>query len=333
MQNKKIIIEKFGPAKDLVIKSHEDTRVVGADEVRVETAYSGINFADIVMRQGLYQDAPPKPFVPGYEISGVVTEIGKNVTTLTVGQHVLAGTRFGGYASQHVLPAWQVLALPEGLSLAEAAAIPVTFITSYLALHEFARIRKGDKILLETATGGVGVMAMQMAKEVGCEVWGLTTSAHKKEFIESYGAKALLKSEFENNDQYRDFDFILNSSGGKSLSIQYDRLNKAGKLTCIGVQGAISGGKRNIFSLLKTVVQSPRFPILKLTMESKMVSGFNALKFFDDDPWMQRILPKLNDPGVKPFIGKIFRAEDVAHAHDFLESRKAKGKVLLSWKD
>ncbi len=330
MQTSYIEIDKYGTSDLLKFKSKEVSESLKDDEVQIDVHYSGINFADIVMRLGMYRDAPPKPFTPGYEISGVVKKIGSSVTRFKVGDQVMAGTRFGGYTSSVTLPEWQVLNLPAGFSLAEGAASPVTFLTAHIALHEFGRIRKGDKVLLDCATGGVGVMAMQMCKDVGAECIGLTSSESKKTFIESYGAKAYTQEEFEKSGE-KDFDFILNSSGGKSLKAHYEILGKSGKLTCIGVQSAITDGKANIFKVLKTIIQIPKFSMLKLTMQSKSVSGFNALKYFDDNEWMKKNLPKIETCPYKPHIGEIFAAKDVSEAHRFLEQRKAKGKVLLSW--
>jgi NADPH:quinone reductase-like Zn-dependent oxidoreductase len=330
MQAQAIKITKFGDAKDLEIKTTNLDEHLKEDEVLIEVKFSGVNFADIVMRLGMYKDAPPKPFTPGYEISGIVTHVGASVTRFKVGEEVMAGTRFGGYTSHIKLPEWQVLKINDSLSLKEASAVPVNFITAYIALNEFGRIRAGDKVLIDCATGGVGVFAIQMAKAMGCEVIGLTSSPAKKEFILSYGAKAYTHEEFFVSSE-KDFDFILNSRGGKSVKDQYDRLARSGKLSCIGLQDAINNGRSSIFRKIKAAFQTPWYPLLKLVMNSKSVSGFNALSYFDDDEWMKKHLPKLEQSTIKPFIGGVFTAHEVASAHQFLEQRKAKGKVVLEW--
>ena len=183
MQAQNIEITKYGEAKDLEIKNLEIDQDLKEDEVFIEVKYSGVNFADIVMRLGMYKDAPPKPFTPGYEISGVVKKVGSKVTRFKVGEEVMAGTRFGGYSSHVKLPQWQVLKINKTLNLKEAAAVPVNYITAYIALNEFGRIRAGDKILIDCATGGVGVFAIQMAIKMNCEVIGLTSSASKLSLI------------------------------------------------------------------------------------------------------------------------------------------------------
>lgn len=327
---KKISINKFGKADTLSFELFQMSDELAGDQVLVDVHYSGINFADIVMRLGLYRDAPPRPFVPGYELSGVVAAVGERVTDLRPGDKVMAGTRFGGYASKIKLSRNFVIKLDSQFSLQQAAAMPVNFITSHIALNDFGRIRSGDKVLLDCATGGVGVIAMQMAKSVGAEVVGLTTSPHKKEFIESYGAKAYTHSEFLKSNE-KSFDFILNSSGGSSLKDQYNRLGKAGKLCCIGMQDAIKQGNSNIFKFLKTVLSTPRFGMVNNIMQSKMVGGFNALKFFEDDIWLEKNLQILSNIPFEAHIGAVFAADKVHEAHMLLEQKKAKGKVLLEW--
>ncbi len=330
LESQAIEITKYGPAHGLTFKNNQVKANLAEDEVNIEVAYSGVNFADIVMRLGMYQDAPPKPFTPGYEISGIVKEVGVKVTKFKIGDKVMAGTRFGGYTSNIILPEWQVLSLSDELTLEEGAAIPVNFITAYIALHEFGRIRSGDKILIECATGGVGVYCMGLAKKAGATVIGLTSSPAKKEFIESLGATAYTHEEFAKSDE-KDFDFILNSTGGKSIKDQYNRLGMSGKLTCIGLQQAIQNGNANIFAKLKAVLQTPWYPLLKLVMQSKSVSGFNALKYFDDDDWMQKNLHRVEETRIKPVIGGVFDSKKAGDAHSFLEQKKAKGKVLIKW--
>jgi 2-desacetyl-2-hydroxyethyl bacteriochlorophyllide A dehydrogenase len=330
MQRQIIEIKQFGAANLLKVEDISFDTELSPNDVSIEVHYSGINFADVVMRLGLYRDAPKKPFIPGYEVSGYIRKVGSAVTKYKIGDQVMAGTRFGGYASHVTIPEWQVIPLPKNITLSEGAALPVNYITAHIALNEFARMRAGDKILIECATGGVGVMAMQMAKLIGANVIGLTTTPSKKAFIESYGARALTVEEFQQSNE-RDFDFILNASGGNVIKDQYKRLKKSGKLTCIGMQAAINDGKSNMFKFMGTVITTPWFPLVKLVMDSKMVSGFNALKYFDDDEWMKNNLSVMEQIEFKPHVCESFKATDVSSAHQFLENKKAKGKVVIEW--
>ena len=332
MSHRSIHIEKYGPASslafhDLAPRAPED------DEVGIDVAYSGINFADIQMRLGLYPDAPKKPFVPGYEISGTVTAVGRKVTDVKPGDRVSAGTYFGGYASHVTLPARQVFRLP-GTDLEAGAALPVNYFTAQLALFEMARVRRGDRVLIEPASGGVGVLAIQMARHAGAEVTGLTTSPHKKPFIEQLGATAYTVDEFERDDSLRGYDLVLNSSGGKAIMWQRARLGLTGRIVCMGMSSMTKDGKRSYVKIASALVHTPRISVLKLFDASTGVYALNALHVLRDPVWIERLtksMTAIEAMSLKPHVGRVFPASDVAAAHAFLETKQATGKVLLKW--
>jgi 2-desacetyl-2-hydroxyethyl bacteriochlorophyllide A dehydrogenase len=328
-----IVIEKFGPASTLVTRQIAP-RAPGNDEVAIDVAYSGVNFADVQMRIGLYPDAPKKPFVPGYEVSGRISAVGKNVKDLAVGDAVVAGTYFGGYASTVTIPAHQAFKLPEKMDLASGAALPVAFFTAQLAVFEMARVRKGDRVLIECATGGVGVLAMQMAKHVGAEVTGLTTSAHKKKFIEEHGATAYTLDEFQADKSLTGYDFILNSSGGGNIGWQRKRLRLTGRIVCIGMSSGVKDGKRSFLRIAKALLSMPRISILRLFNDNTGVYALNALHVLRDPEWIAKLTRSMSTiPAMQlePHVGKVFDASEVGQAHDFLSSKQATGKVLIAW--
>ncbi len=333
MTHRNIQIETFGPASALAF--HDTTpRAPEADEVAIDVAYSGVNFADIQMRIGLYPDAPKKPFVPGYEVSGVVTAVGKAVTDVKPGDNVIAGTYFGGYASHVTLPAPQVFKLPSGIDLEAGAALPVNYFTAQLVLFEMARIRKGDRVLVEPASGGVGVLAIQMARHVGAEVTGLTTSPHKKPFIEQLGATAYTVDEFRADPNLRGYDLVMNSSGGASITWQRARLGMTGRIVCLGMSSMTKNGKRSYVKIASALWHTPRISVLKLFDANTGVYALNALHVLRDPAWIARLTRSLGEitaMQLKPHVGKVFAASDVAAAHAFLETKQAIGKVLLRW--
>jgi 2-desacetyl-2-hydroxyethyl bacteriochlorophyllide A dehydrogenase len=333
MSYQQIAIEKFGSASTLHV-SDLTPRAPADDEVAIDVAYSGVNFADIQMRLGFYPDAPKKPFVPGYEVSGTVTAIGKSVRDVKVGDSVVAGTYFGGYASHVTIPARQVFKLPESVDLAGGAALPVNYFTAQLALFEMARVRTGDRVLIECATGGVGVLAIQMARHVGAEVTGLTTSAHKKGFIEELGAKAYTRDEFRADPNLRGYDMILNASGGAQINWQRERLAMTGRMVCIGLSSGVKDGKRNYFRMGLAALQMPRISVIKLFDANTGIYALNALHVLRDPTWIERLTKAMvgvDQMGLRPHVGKVFPATNVADAHAFLETKQATGKVLLSW--
>jgi 2-desacetyl-2-hydroxyethyl bacteriochlorophyllide A dehydrogenase len=333
MAHHDIVIDKFGSAQKLKLREIAP-RTPSDDEVAIDVAYSGINFADIQMRLGFYPDAPKKPFVPGYEVSGKVTSVGKNVTDVKPGDAVVAGTYFGGYASHVTIPARQVFRLPTSIDLAAGAALPVNYFTAQLALFEMARVRKGDRVLIECATGGVGVLAIQMAQHVGAEVTGLTTSPHKKSFIEQLGAKAYTRDELRADASLKGYDFILNASGGGEINWQRARLGLTGRMVCVGLSSGVKDGKRNFARIALAALRMPRISVIKLFDANQGIFALNALHVLRDNAWIERLtksMTTIEEMGLKPHVGKVFPASDVADAHSFLETKQATGKVLIAW--
>jgi 2-desacetyl-2-hydroxyethyl bacteriochlorophyllide A dehydrogenase len=331
--HREIVITKYGPADSLVLRELAP-RAPGDDEVQIDVAYSGVNFADVQMRIGLYPDAPARPFVPGYEVSGTIAQVGKNVRELRPGDQVIAGTYFGGYASAVTIPAAQVFKLPAAFDLAAGAALPVAYFTAQLAVFEMARVRAGDRVVIEPGTGGVGVIATQMARHVGAEVTGLTTSAHKKPFITGLGAQAYTLDEFRADPALAGYDFILNSSGGGNIEWQRARLGMTGRMVCIGMSSGVKDGKRNLLRVASALIRMPRISVLRLFNANTGIFALNALHVLRDPAWIARLtrsMATIEGMGVAPHIGKVFPASDVAGAHAFLETKQATGKVLLQW--
>jgi NADPH2:quinone reductase len=333
MHHREIAIESYGPASALKLRE-VPTRAPAAGEVAIDVTYSGINFADIQMRLGFYPDAPKKPFVPGYEVSGRVAALGDGVSGFRVGDPVVAGTYFGGYASRVTIPAHQAFALPRHLDLEGGAALPVTYFTARLALMEMARVRAGDRVLIECATGGVGVIAIQLARHLGAEVTGLTTSAHKKAFIEELGAKAYTVEEWEGDATLTGYDLIVNASGGAKIQPQRRRLAITGRIVCLGMSSGVKDGKRNLGRIALAALRTPRISVLKLFNDNSGVYALNALKVLEDPTWVARLTRSLGEVealALRPHVGKVFPAEQVADAHHLLETKGATGKVLLAW--
>lgn len=333
MTHRQIVIETYGAASTLKLRD-APSKPPGAGEVAIAVKYSGINFADIQMRLGFYPDAPKKPFVPGYEVSGEIAALGDGVQGFKVGDPVVAGTYFGGYASEVTIPAHQAFALPRHLDLESGAALPVTYFTARLALMEMARVRAGDKVLIECATGGIGVIAIQMARHLGAEVTGLTTSAHKKPFIEELGAKAYTVDEWEADRSLTGYDLIVNASGGAKIQPQRRRLAITGRIVCLGISSGVKDGKRNFARIALAALRTPRISVLKLFNDNTGVYAINALKVLEDPAWIARLTASLGEVealGLRPHVGKVFPAAEVAAAHHLLETKGATGKLLLAW--
>ena len=186
---RKVLITKAGPPDVLKIVE-EEKLVPNHGEVTVRVHYAGINFADLMMRLGIYgKQAPPIPFTPGYEVSGIITSIGEGVTEFEKGQRVAALTGINGYSQEVNVPVQQVVRIGDDISFESAAAMPVTYLTAYHMLVELGNIKAGEIVLIHHAAGGVGTAAIQIAKAFGAgTIFGVASSS-KKDFVENMGVR------------------------------------------------------------------------------------------------------------------------------------------------
>jgi NADPH:quinone reductase-like Zn-dependent oxidoreductase len=327
-----VVITKHGGPGVLEVREQPDPEI-GPGEVRIDVAAAGINFADVMARMGLYPDAPKTPCVVGYEVAGTVLELGDWVEGLTPGQRVVAGTMFGGYASQVVVPASDVVALPDELSFEQGAAIPVNYGTAWAGLIGFGSLQAGERVLVHSAGGGVGIAATQIAKRTGAEVYG-TASPGKHARCEELGVDHPLdytKSGWERG--LPKFDVILDAVGGKSFRTGYDLLRPGGRLVAFGASALVSGQRRNLVTALRTVIRMPRFNMIKQMSESKAVVGLNMLSLWKDrgtlQPWIGPLREMLDDGTVKPVVAGDFTFEDAGAAHTMITERRNVGKVVL----
>src|ERR1700729_296488 len=187
---RQIWISKSGPPEVLVVKAAPDPHPA-AGELRVRVQASGVNFADIMGRLGLYPDLPRTPVVPGYEIAGRVDAAGAGVDAGWVGRDVFASTRFGGYADVVCAPQGQVFPRPSNMSAQEGASIPVNYLTAWQLIVVMGGLKAGETVLVHSAGGGVGIAATQIAKHIGVKVIG-TASAVKHEELRALGVDHLI---------------------------------------------------------------------------------------------------------------------------------------------
>jgi NADPH:quinone reductase-like Zn-dependent oxidoreductase len=328
-----IVITKHGGPGVLQVQEQPDPQL-GPGEVRIDVAAAGINFADVMARMGLYADAPKTPCVVGYEVAGTILELGADVEGFSHGQRVVAGTQFGGYASQVTVPAADVIALPDELSFEQGAAIPVNYGTAWAGLVGYGNIQPGERVLVHSAGGGVGIAATQIAKRSGAEIYG-TASPGKHERIRELGVDHALdytKSGWE--DGLPKFDIILDAIGGKSFRTGYGLLRPGGRLVAFGASSVVSGQKRNLVTALSTVVRMPRFNMIKQMSESKAVIGLNMLSLWKDrgtlQPWIAPLRAMLDDGTIKPVVAGDFSFEDAGAAQTMITERRNVGKVVLS---
>ncbi len=332
-----VVITKHGGPGVLQVQERPDPEL-GPGEVRIDVAAAGINFADVMARMGLYPDAPKTPCVVGYEVAGTVLELGGGVSeshpSLTVGQRVLAGTQFGGYASQVVVPAGDVVALAERLSFEQGAAIPVNYGTAWAGLIGYGNLQPGERVLIHSAGGGVGIAATQIAKRRGAEIYG-TASPGKHARISELGVDHALDYTSPGWERgLPEFDLIMDAVGGKSFRRDYKMLRAGGRLVAFGASALVTGERRNVVAALRTVVQMPRFNLIKQMSESKAVIGLNMLSLWKDRgtlaPWITPLGELLDDGTVEPVVAGTFSFEDAGAAQNMITERRNVGKVVLA---
>jgi NADPH:quinone reductase-like Zn-dependent oxidoreductase len=331
-----VVIAKHGGPDALQVQERPDPEL-GREQVRIDVAASGINFADVMARMGLYPDAPKTPCVVGYEVAGTILELGEGVSeshpSLSHGQRVVAGIQFGGYASQVAVPANDVIPLPEQLTFEQGAAIPVNYGTAWAGLIGYGSLQPGERVLIHSAGGGVGIAATQIAKRSGAEVYG-TASPGKHARIQELGVDHALdytKSGWERG--LPGFDVIMDAVGGKSFRRSYSLLRPGGRLVAFGASAVVSGERRNVITALGAVARMPRFNLIKQMSESKAVIGLNMLTLWKDrgtlEPWIAPLREMLDDGTIDPVVAGNFSFEEAGAAHTMISERRNVGKVVL----
>jgi NADPH:quinone reductase-like Zn-dependent oxidoreductase len=331
-----VVITKHGGPDVLQVQERPDP-TPGAGEVRIEVSAAGVNFADVMARMGLYPDAPKTPCVVGYEVAGTIAEVADGASSsahpLSVGQRVLAGTKFGGYSSQVVVPAPDAIPLPESLTFEQGAAIPVNYATAWAALIGYGNVQPGERVLIHSAGGGVGIAATQIAKRSGAEVYG-TASPGKHAQITELGVDHALDYTRPGWERgLPKFDVILDAIGGKSFRVSYSLLRPGGRMVAFGASAVVSGQRRNILTALRTVMRMPRFSLIKQMSASKAVIGLNMLTLWQDrgslQPWIAPLQAMLEDGAITPVVAGAFSFEEAGAAHTMISERRNVGKVVL----
>jgi NADPH:quinone reductase-like Zn-dependent oxidoreductase len=337
---KAVWIPKFGKPDVLELRETDDP-TPGRGEVRIRVRASGINFAEIMARQGLYRDAPPLPAVLGYEVSGVIDAVGEDVANRSKGQRVLATTRFGGYADTICLAAGQTYLMPEQMSFEEGAALPVTYLTAYHILFDVLRVRSGDHVLIHQAAGGVGTAASQLCRSVGGVTTYGTASKVKHDYVRANGcdhpidyhtddyAKVIM--ELTNG---RGVHAVLDALGGSDWKKGYSLLRPGGMLITFGWANMAKFGKRRITHILGEFTHMPWWTPVELMQENRGVAGVNMGRLWEEreasDATFAALLKLHEEGAIKPQVGRTFPLAQAGEAHAYIEAGQNIGKVLLT---
>ena len=318
-----ITLPSFGDESVLTL-SDIPTPTIGDDEVLVDVAAAGVNRADLMQRQGLYPPPKGESEIPGLEVSGTIGALGAAVTGWSVGDQVCALLAGGGYAEQVAVPVGQLLPVPTGIDLIEAAALPEVVCTVWSNVFMAAHLQPGELFLAHGGSSGIGTMAIQLAKAFGSRVAVTAGSAEKLDRCAQLGADILI------NYREQDFvkvisaeggaDVILDVVGAKYLSRNVEALAKDGRLDIIGMQGGVTG-ELNIAALL-----AKRGTIIALGLRARdRADKAKVVASVREHVW-----PLLETGTVRPVVQETMPLDRAADAHRALAESQHVGKLLLT---
>ena len=311
--------------------------------MRVAVRAAGVNYADCVVRMGLYKSAREFvgwPITPGFEFAGTVDAVGDGVTALPIGSRVFGVTRFGGYTSRIVIARDWVTPIPGQLSFEQAGSFPVAFLTARYGLIVLGAAGAGSNVLIHSAAGGVGTALCQLARAAGARSFAVVGSSHKLDHARAHGASEVVdKSRSDWRAAARafapnGFDVVLDANGADTLKHSYQLLAPMGRLIIYGFHTMMShGGLPNLPRLVVQYLRTPRFDPLSMIDRNVGVFAFNLSYLFTQAHLyvdaMREFSLQLERGALTPLPVQTFPLADAAGAHRALQTGKILGKLAL----
>jgi NADPH:quinone reductase-like Zn-dependent oxidoreductase len=310
------------------------------DEILIKVAASGINYADIMARHGMYKEAPPLPALLGYDVAGTVAAKGHAVQGFEIDTPVLAMTRFGGYAQYAVTKASAATPLPPSIDFATATALATQYCTAYYAAAIMVNLLPHQNVLIQSGAGGVGTALVQYALHKGCTVFATAGSDEKVNLLKNNGVQYPIN--------YNSTDFktiVMQHTGGKGVDVVFDAVG--GTVFKKGMQCLAAGGRMvvygasgmtgvNLFQKIRQALAFGFYHPFMLMMPSKAIIGVNMLRIADEKPetigyCLQQVTALVSQGIFTPPAAKTFAIADIAAAHEWVEKRNSSGKVALLW--
>ncbi len=295
-------------------------------QVRVRVRACGINFADSLITRGQYQVQPEPPFSPGFEVAGDILELGEGVTQFAVGEHIIAMAPHGGYAEQVVAPASRCVAMPADMPYEHGAAFPVVFGTSHIALWHRARLQAGEMLVVHGASGGVGLTAVAIGKQLGATVIATASSPEKLEVARQHGADHLL------NTSHEDIRLRIKAlTGGRGADVIYDPVG--GDLFTASLRSIAFEGRILVIGFAGGTV--PQIPANHLLVKNVDVIGLNWPAYAERHPAVmtesfQILLEWYLAGAIQPYVSEVYPLEQAVDALNHVVSRKSTGKVVIA---
>ncbi len=325
---KAIVVEQFGPPSDLVYRDWPETKA-GPGQVLVDVHAVGLNFPDVLVAAGTYQILPPLPFVPGKELAGTVADVGHGVTGFAVGDRVMAQCENGAFAERVAVAVDRCFPVPVGVSLLKAAAMGLTYQTSWFGLFDRGALKPGETVLVTGAGGGIGVATMQLAKAAGCRVLAGIGSPDKRDFVIEQGADAVIDMSGVNLKERvreqvhaatngRGADVVIENVGGDVFEACLRALAWSGRLVVVGFTGGGPGLVKANYLLIKHIT----------------VTGLHWSDYIDRCPGKVRevqadLFAAAATGRLDPPICAVLPLAEMPAAMDLITSRRALGKVVL----
>jgi NADPH2:quinone reductase len=320
-----MLMPALGEPRDLTLTELSE-RALEPSEVRIEVRAIGVNLADILIIQGKYQIKPPLPFAPGSEVAGTVREVGCDVSSIKVGDRVLAMLPFGGYATQVVAREAQVFRLPDTLTFDHAAAFTVVYHTSYFALVYRAPLLAGQTLLVHGAAGGVGLSAVQIGRALGARVLATAGSEDKRAFVRAQGAEQVFDSrspdwveQVLSATDGRGADHIYDPVGGDTFERSLKCIAFSGSLHIIGfASGTIPSCAMNRVLLKNISLVGLHWGAYQHKEPEKIAAAMHALF-------------AMHERGqLAVHVSETLPLARAAEALDAIQTRKAQGKIVLT---
>ncbi|OSQ43885.1 NADPH:quinone oxidoreductase family protein [Thalassospira sp. MCCC 1A01428] len=321
-----MMCEKFGVAP--VMRTVDDPQA-GPGQVVIDIYACGVNFADTLIIAGKYQQQPDIPFIPGFEIAGVVASVGEGVDSTVIGQRVMAMVASGGFAEKIALDAGRIIPIPDGVAFTDAAAFQITYGTSWFALKYRANVRAGEVVLVHGAAGGVGVTAVECAKVLGANVIATAGGPEKCEIARQHGADFVIDYKTENiTDTVKD---ICQRHGWKAgVNVVYDPVG--GDVFNQSLRCVAPGARLLVIGFASGDV--PQIPANILLVKNIAVLGFYFGAYLDQNPeiardGMSELLHNLAVGHITPSVSRQFALDDVSQAFSALRDRSATSKMVV----
>lgn len=320
-----LVCKQHGPAEKLSLEADWPDVEPGPDDVVIDVKAAGLNFPDTLIIENKYQTKPDLPFVPGGECAGVVAAVGTNVDKFKPGDKVVAMGAFGAFRERLTTPFYTVSAMPDGLGFREAAGISITYLTTYHAFKQRARLQPGETVLVLGAAGGVGITAVEMAKAMGATVIAAASTEEKLALAKKMGADHLVNySEGSLKDKVKEI------TGGRGVDVVYDPVGgdfSEQALRCMAWKGRF------------LVIGFASGPIPKIPINLTLLKGceivgvfWGAFTFREPEVSQQNtaeVWAMLSAGKLKPLVTDVFPLAEYEAAFNCLTERRARGKVII----